>query len=142
MLTQGECEKIFETYLSLSVAPEEARGRSMAERLTPEEVEIAAMPKDLPEYIEVDLSEMDAGDAVMLSELKLPEGVELPALAIEEEDNDTAVANAIHIKADQGTGAAAAAEAEAAAADELGEAGAPAAEEEAPAEGDEEESEG
>ncbi len=102
------------------------------------EIEISALPKDLPEYIEVDLSEMDGGDAVMLSEVKLPKGVEIPALAQEGDEADTAVANAIYISEDQGTGAAAAAEAEAAAADELGEAGAPSVdEEEAPAEGEE-----
>jgi large subunit ribosomal protein L25 len=104
------------------------------------EVEIAALPKDLPEFVSADLSEMDAGDVVMLSELQLPEGVTIPALAMEGEDNDAPVANAVHIKADQGTGAAAAAEAEAALAEgELGE-GIELAEEEGeePEEGDEE----
>ena len=81
------------------------------------DVEIAALPKDLPEYLDVDLSELDAGDAVMLGEVRLPEGVEIPALASGEEQ-DVMVANAIHISEDQGTGAAAAAEAEALAAEE------------------------
>jgi large subunit ribosomal protein L25 len=86
------------------------------------EVEIAALPKDLPEFVSVDLSEMDAGDVVMLSDIQLPEGVVIPALSAEGDQNDAAVANAVHIKADQGTGAAAAAEAEAALAEgELGE---------------------
>jgi large subunit ribosomal protein L25 len=86
------------------------------------EVEISALPKDLPEFISIDLSEMDAGDAVMLSDIKLPEGVEITALVAGEE-KDAQLANAIHIKEDQGTGAAAAAEAEAALAEgELGEA--------------------
>ncbi len=77
------------------------------------EVEIAALPKDLPEFVSVDLSQMDAGDAVLLSSIQLPEGVEITALTSGEE-NDVQLANAIHIKEDQGTGAAAAAEAEAA----------------------------
>jgi large subunit ribosomal protein L25 len=98
------------------------------------DVEISALPKDLPEFIAVDLSRMDAGDAVMLSDIQLPEGVVITAL--EGEAQDAAVANAIYISEDQGTGAAAAAEAEAAAADELAEAGAPAVEEE-PEEGEE-----
>jgi large subunit ribosomal protein L25 len=86
------------------------------------EVEIAALPKDIPEFLEVDLSQMEAGDAVMLSSIVLPEGVTIPALEMEGEDNDSAVANAVHIKESQGTGAAAAAEAEAALAEgELGE---------------------
>ena len=98
------------------------------------DVEISALPKDLPEFIAVDLSRMDAGDAVMLSDIQLPEGVVITAL--EGEAQDAAVANAIYISEDQGTGAAAAAEAEAAAADELAEAGAPSVEEE-PEEGEE-----
>jgi large subunit ribosomal protein L25 len=83
------------------------------------EVEIEALPKDLPEFITVDLSNMEDGDIVMLSDLQLPEGVTIPALDVSE-DNDTAVASTTHIKESQGTGAAAAAEAEAAM-DELGE---------------------
>ena len=102
------------------------------------EVEIAALPKDLPEFVSCDLSEMDAGDVVMLSDIQLPEGVTIPTLDVEGEDNDVQVANAVHIKADQGTGAAAAAEAEAALADELGEL--PVEEEGAEEEADEEES--
>ncbi|MBT8049219.1 MAG: 50S ribosomal protein L25/general stress protein Ctc [Xanthomonadales bacterium] len=86
------------------------------------EVEISALPKDIPEFLSVDLSELDAGDAVMLSSIILPEGVSIPSLEMEGDDNDVPVANAVHIKESQGTGAAAAAEAEAAeAAGELGE---------------------
>jgi large subunit ribosomal protein L25 len=44
------------------------------------EVEISALPKDLPEYLTVDLSKMEDGDMVMLSELELPDGVTIPAL--------------------------------------------------------------
>jgi large subunit ribosomal protein L25 len=81
------------------------------------EIEISALPKDLPEFLSVDLSEMDAGDVVLVSDIKLPEGVDIPSLAISDE-NDTPVANTIHISEDQGTGAAAAAEAEALALEE------------------------
>ncbi len=75
------------------------------------EVEVAALPKDLPEYLEVDLSDLTPGGSVMLEDVKLPKGVEIPALVSAEEP--VMVANAIHVSADQGTGAAAAAEAEA-----------------------------
>jgi large subunit ribosomal protein L25 len=86
------------------------------------DVEISALPKDIPEFLSVDLSNMDSGDAVMLSSIELPEGVTIPALEIEGEDYDTPVANAVHVKESQGTGAAAAADAEAALAEgELGE---------------------
>jgi len=74
------------------------------------EVEIAALPADLPEYLAVDLTELDDGGVVMLSEIELPEGVEIPALTGEEED-DTMIANTVHVKESQGTGAAAAEEA-------------------------------
>jgi len=84
------------------------------------EVEIAALPENLPEYLEVDLSELQDGDVVMLSELKLPEGVKVPALAGDEEDS-TMIANTVHIKESQGTGAAAAEEAELEALAEAGE---------------------
>ena len=102
------------------------------------EVEILALPKDLPEFIVADLSKMEAGDFVMLSELHLPEGVEIPALAIEGDEHDATVANAIHIREDQGEGVAAAEEAEAAlAVGELGE-GEELEEEEAGEEGEDE----
>jgi large subunit ribosomal protein L25 len=76
------------------------------------DVEIAALPKDLPEYLEVDLSRLDAGKSVMLSDIKVPEGVEIPQLALDD-TTEIMVANAIHISESQGTGAAAAADAEA-----------------------------
>ena len=85
------------------------------------EVEINALPKDIPEFLSVDLSEMDAGDSVMLSSIVLPEGVSIPQLELEGDDHDAPVANAVHVKESQGTGAAAAAEEEAALAEgELG----------------------
>ena len=68
------------------------------------DVEIEALPKDLPEYIEVDLSGLNAGDAFMLSDLKVPEGVELMLLS-HDDDLEHMVANAIHISESQGEGA-------------------------------------
>jgi large subunit ribosomal protein L25 len=44
------------------------------------DLEVSCLPKDLPEYIEVDLLELGLGQIIHLSELKLPEGVELPEL--------------------------------------------------------------
>jgi large subunit ribosomal protein L25 len=106
------------------------------------DVEISALPKDIPEFLGVDLSTMDAGDAVMLSSIELPEGVSIPALETEDEDYDTPVANAVHVKESQGTGAAAAADAEAALAEgELGE-GVEVVEEEEDTDESEEEEEG
>lgn len=57
------------------------------------EVEIECLPKDLPEFIEIDVSAMNVNDAIHLSELKLPEGVELLELR---HGNDGAVVS-IHL---------------------------------------------
>jgi large subunit ribosomal protein L25 len=76
------------------------------------EIEIEALPGNLPSFLEVDLSNLELGGIVMLSEIQLPEGVEIPALS-EEGTGDIMIANTVHIKESQGTGAAAEAEAEA-----------------------------
>ncbi|MEM7469571.1 MAG: 50S ribosomal protein L25/general stress protein Ctc [Pseudomonadota bacterium] len=44
------------------------------------ELEISCLPKDLPEYIEVDVLALEVGDALHLSDLKVPEGVQIAAL--------------------------------------------------------------
>ena len=54
------------------------------------EVEVRCLPKDLPESIEVDVEALDVGASLHLSDLKLPPGVELPALALGA-DHDTSV---------------------------------------------------
>jgi large subunit ribosomal protein L25 len=41
------------------------------------EIEVSCLPKDLPQYIEIDLSDMEIGDIVHLSQIPLPEGVAL-----------------------------------------------------------------
>ena len=75
------------------------------------EVEVSCLPKDLPEFIEVDLSGLSLNESIHLSQLKVGEGVELLALAKE----DTAVV-AIHSpRAEEAEPAAAAAEGAAAA---------------------------
>lgn len=55
------------------------------------EVHVACLPKDLPESIEVDLSELKVGDIVYLSNLKLPAGVEIPELKLGKEHDDAVV---------------------------------------------------
>lgn len=46
------------------------------------EVEIQCLAKDLPEYLEVDMTELQVGDTLHLSDIKLPEGVEIPFLQL------------------------------------------------------------
>ncbi|WP_166363870.1 50S ribosomal protein L25/general stress protein Ctc [Pseudomonas akapageensis] len=54
------------------------------------EIEVSCLPKDLPEFIEVDLANAEIGSIIHLSDLKAPKGVEFVALA---HGNDLAVAN-------------------------------------------------
>ncbi|QNN45904.1 50S ribosomal protein L25/general stress protein Ctc [Thermomonas brevis] len=61
------------------------------------EVEISCLPKNLPEAIEVDLADLAVGAVVHLSDLKLPAGVEIPALKLGKE-HDVAVVVAKHGK--------------------------------------------
>ena len=61
------------------------------------EVEVSCLPKDLPEFLEIDLSALSVGDIVHLSEIKLPKGVEIPELKLGKE-HDVAVVIAKHGK--------------------------------------------
>jgi len=54
------------------------------------DIEIECLPKDLPEYIEVDISGMDVGSTIHLSDIKLPKGLTVVALA-QGDDHDLQV---------------------------------------------------
>ncbi len=41
------------------------------------EIDISCLPADLPEFIEVDLKDLSAGQSIHLSEIAMPKGVEL-----------------------------------------------------------------
>src|SRR5450432_4746492 len=45
------------------------------------ETEVSCLPKDLPEFIEVDISGLSLNESIHLSQLKIPEGVTLVELA-------------------------------------------------------------
>ena len=60
------------------------------------EVAIECFPKDLPEFIEVDISALDIGDSIHLSDLKVPEGVTLTELARGEGHDQNVVS--MHVK--------------------------------------------
>src|SRR4051812_33778031 len=45
------------------------------------DVEISCLPKDLPDFIELDLSKMSMNESKPLSALPLPEGVTIPSIA-------------------------------------------------------------
>lgn len=61
------------------------------------EIEVSCLPKNLPEFIEIDLSALAIGDIVHLSEIKLPTGVEIPEVKLGKE-HDVAVVIAKHGK--------------------------------------------
>ena len=54
------------------------------------DIEISCLASNLPEQLEIDVQEMDIGDTVSLSEIKLPEGVEITILQ-QDEERDQAV---------------------------------------------------
>jgi len=64
-------------FINEAKCPGVKAGGKVSHQLT--DIEISCLPKDLPEYIEVDMAEMNVGDAIHLSELKLPPGVEYPS---------------------------------------------------------------
>lgn len=61
------------------------------------DIDISCLASNLPEFLEVDVEEMDIGDSVFLSALNLPEGVEIPILALGE-DRDQAVVSVTEAK--------------------------------------------
>ena len=58
------------------------------------DIEVQCLPKDIPEYIEVDMLEVKIGEIIHLSDIALPAGVVSVAMALGE-DHDLAVASII-----------------------------------------------
>jgi large subunit ribosomal protein L25 len=56
------------------------------------EVEIQCLPKDLPEYLEVDMAGVEIEQIIHLTDIKLPEGVELVELTHGEGHNQAVAA--------------------------------------------------
>ncbi|MBT8079506.1 MAG: 50S ribosomal protein L25/general stress protein Ctc [Gammaproteobacteria bacterium] len=54
-------------------------GGSVSHLMT--DVEVTCLPKDLPEYFEVDVANLDMNEMLHLSDITLPKGVEIPELA-------------------------------------------------------------
>ncbi|EPC03764.1 hypothetical protein L861_00275 [Litchfieldella anticariensis FP35 = DSM 16096] len=59
------------------------------------DVEVSCLPKDLPEYLEVDITDLELGGTLHLSDLKLPQGVTSVALSHGEE-HDAGIVNITH----------------------------------------------
>ena len=82
-------------FINEEVAPGVKIGGGLVSHLM-SSVDIVCLAKDLPEYLEVDLGNLNTGESLHLSDIKLPDGVEIPALA-QGPDHDLPVAS-IHAK--------------------------------------------
>jgi len=78
-------------FLNEDVAPGVKEGGSVSHMMT--EVEITCLPANLPEYLDLDIGELELDALLHLSDIPLPSGVEIPDLAL---DNDRDVVS-IHI---------------------------------------------
>ncbi|MEJ2317344.1 MAG: 50S ribosomal protein L25/general stress protein Ctc [Gammaproteobacteria bacterium] len=83
-------------FINEETAPGVKGGGTSSHNMT--EVEISCLPANLPEYIEIDCGGLELGDSIHLSELSLPEGVEIPVLALGE-DYDSAVVTIVASRA-------------------------------------------
>jgi large subunit ribosomal protein L25 len=81
-------------FLGEDVAPGVKQGGGKPQHLITE-VEIVCLPRHLPEYLDIDVSELELDEMLKLSDIKLPEGVSIPALAQGEEADRGVVS--IHI---------------------------------------------
>lgn len=79
-------------FINEELAPGVKIGGVLTHNVT--EVEIQCLPKDLPEYLEVDMAGVEIEQIIHLTDIKLPEGVEIVELS-HGEGHDQAVA-AIH----------------------------------------------
>lgn len=81
-------------FLGGDVAPGVKTGGGIVSHLLTS-VDVRCMPDDLPEYLEVDISQLDIDDSVHLSQIKMPKGVEIVQLS-HGMDNDLPIVS-IHI---------------------------------------------
>lgn len=59
------------------------------------EITVACLPRNIPEYLEIDMSQLSIGDSVHLSDIKLPEDVRIVDLVEKGDDSDRAIASCI-----------------------------------------------
>ncbi len=71
-------------------------GGSVSRLIT--DVEVSCLPKDLPEYFEVDIVDLKLNEMLYLSDIKLPEGVEITQLAHGDEQDDEPIVSIQYIR--------------------------------------------
>lgn len=76
-------------FIGEDVAPGVKQGGQLMHSMN--SVEIVCLVKDLPEFVEVDLSQLGLGETFHLSDINLPEGVQIAAL-LQGADHDLSVA--------------------------------------------------
>jgi len=81
-------------FIGEELAPGIKTGGGSVSRLM-NDIEISCLPKNLPEYIEVDISELELDAMLSLTDIKLPKGVEITALA-QGPENDQGIVS-IHV---------------------------------------------
>jgi large subunit ribosomal protein L25 len=70
-------------FMNAEIAPGVKLGKGVVQHII-NELEIQCLPDDLPEYIEVDLKDLELGHSIHVAELTLPKGVEpLPKLKVD-----------------------------------------------------------
>ena len=84
-------------FIGEDVAPGVKTGGGSMSRLM-NDVEISCLPKNLPEYLEIDVSELELDEMLSLTDIKLPKGVEITALA-QGPENDQGIVSIHVIKA-------------------------------------------
>jgi large subunit ribosomal protein L25 len=67
-------------FMGDSVCPGVKTQGGVVSHLLPD-VEVTCLPKDLPEFLEIDMSAMNLNDTLFLSDVKVPAGVTISALA-------------------------------------------------------------
>lgn len=91
-------------FKNASVAPGVKTGGGLVSHLT-SEVEVTCLPKDLPEYLEIDMVDMQLNETKHLSDIPLPAGVSLVLLA---HGRDEAVVSVHHPRVEEAEAAPAA----------------------------------
>ena len=84
-------------FLGEEVAPGVKEGGGKVAHLI-NDVEVSCLPKNLPEYLEIDVAELGLDEMLHLSDIKLPKGVEIPQLA-QGPEHDHAIVSIHVIKA-------------------------------------------
>lgn len=76
-------------FINAEIAPGVKLGGGIVAHINTE-ADVSCLPKDLPEFIEVDLANLEIGHSIHLSQITLPKGVEFVQLS---HGNDLAVAS-------------------------------------------------